>query len=284
MRQRIISAIAALCVLAVVVPFLNTPVLNAAISVISALAVHEILLATKYIENRLLAFLCIGYACVVPFVGTVLIAKVLPLLCYVFFVSLFLLLLAKHETMRIEQIGFSFMMALAIPFSLHCVILMRDHMGFGPGFYYLFFIFGSAWMADTGAYFAGVLFGRHKLCPGISPKKTVEGLIGGLVAAVLGNLLFAWLITSLCSQPWFAAYLGGTIRVNYWYVALFSPFCAAAGVFGDLSASIIKRQCHIKDFGNIMPGHGGVLDRFDSVLFVAPLVYILARFLPFASY
>ena len=284
MRQRIISALVGLCILAALLPFLNTAALNAVISVISALAVHEILLATKYIENRFLAFLCIGFACVVPFMDTTLVARYLPLLCYVFFMALFLLLLIKHDTIRVEQIGFSFMMATCIPFSLNCVILMRNYMGFGPSFFYLFYIFGSSWIADSGAYFAGMLFGKHKLCPTISPKKTVEGFIGGLVAAVVGNMLIAGIFTVLGQQEWFVAYLGGPLRINYLLVAALSPFCALAGVFGDLSASIIKRQCGIKDFGHIMPGHGGILDRFDSVLMVAPLVFILARIFSFAVY
>ena len=284
MRQRILSALVGLVILAALLPFMNTPVLNGAISVISALAVHEILLATKYIENKRLAFLCIGFACVVPFIDSRLIAKYLPLLVYLFFMLLFLLLLVRHDTMRIEQIGFSYMMATCIPFALNSVILLRNQMGFGPGFFYLFFIFGSSWIADSGAYFAGVFFGKHKLCPAISPKKTVEGLVGGLVASCLGNLLIAWIFTVLCRQPWFVAYLGGPIRINYLMVALLSPICALAGVFGDLSASIIKRQCGIKDFGHIMPGHGGVLDRFDSVLMVAPMVLVFAKFLPFAVY
>ena len=133
----------------------------------------------------------------------------------------------------------------------------------------------AAWVADVGAYFAGTLFGRHKLCPEISPKKTVEGLIGGTVVDVLVMLL--------CGVWFSAVFYQGRVEVNYVTLLLIGLFGSLISVLGDLSFSIIKRSCHIKDFGQVIPGHGGVLDRFDSVIFTAPFVYLLVTFLPLAG-
>ena len=116
----------------------------------------------------------------------------------------------------------------------------------------------------------GCAFGKHKLCPEISPKKTVEGAIGGIV----GDLVVCLGLTYA-----FSVYTG--VSINWLSFGIFLPFGAVAGILGDLCASIIKRQFGIKDYGNIMPGHGGVMDRFDSWIFVAPLLYIWNIYVPF---
>ena len=133
----------------------------------------------------------------------------------------------------------------------------------------------SAWVADAGAYFAGTFFGKHKLCPNISPKKTIEGAIGGVVVDVLVMLLCGVLFTEL--------YYQGQAKADYLVLFIIGFFGAALSILGDLSFSIIKRSCHIKDFGQVIPGHGGILDRFDSVIFTAPFVYLLVSFLPLAG-
>ncbi len=122
------------------------------------------------------------------------------------------------------------------------------------------------WMSDTGAYFSGMLFGKHKMAPVISPKKTWEGFFGGWVfsigCAALLAVIYNWIY-----YPTLHFYPG-----RYALIAL---VLAPLSVLGDLLASLIKRRCGIKDYGNIMPGHGGVMDRFDSVVLIAPLLYLL---------
>ena len=127
-----------------------------------------------------------------------------------------------------------------------------------------------AFLSDTGAYFIGVFFGKHKLCPNISPKKSVEGLIGGVVTAVVGMLVYG-IIMERC----FA------FKVNYLLALLYGLLGSFAGVMGDLTMSVIKRQVGIKDYGNLIPGHGGILDRFDSVMITAPLTEALLLVIPF---
>ena len=121
----------------------------------------------------------------------------------------------------------------------------------------LVFIF--SWISDTCAYFTGVFFGKHQLCPAISPKKTIEGSIGGMIGSALLALLF--------SHYWHGEII--------WYYAVFGLVGSAISQAGDLIASMFKRQSNIKDYGKIIPGHGGVLDRFDSILFVLPVVYLI---------
>ena len=120
-------------------------------------------------------------------------------------------------------------------------------------------VFLSSWGSDTCAYCVGVLFGRHKMAPVLSPKKSVEGAVGGVVGAGLLGLLYAFIF----HQPMFA----------------YAVICAAGSLIsmvGDLAASAIKRDKGIKDYGKLIPGHGGVLDRFDSVIFTAPIIYFLS--------
>lgn len=114
--------------------------------------------------------------------------------------------------------------------------------------------------SDTGAYFVGKSFGKRKLCPHISPNKTVEGAVGGLVCGLLGAVIFAALLLP---------------SVNWFFLIGVSIFLAGAGIFGDLTESIIKRGTATKDSGSCLAGHGGVLDRVDSLLFVCPILYYL---------
>ncbi|MNI47465.1 Phosphatidate cytidylyltransferase [compost metagenome] len=124
----------------------------------------------------------------------------------------------------------------------------------------------GAFASDTFAYFIGSKFGKTKLCPDISPKKTVEGAIGG----ILGVMITYCVITYIANTYFMMDF-------NIIYILLAGVIAGISGQFGDLSASAIKRYCKVKDFGNLMPGHGGILDRFDSILFVAPIIYIFLK-------
>lgn len=137
--------------------------------------------------------------------------------------------------------------------------------------FFILLILCFAWGGDTCAYFAGRAFGKHKLCPVVSPKKTVEGAVGG----VLGTMVFGVLVTVIYSvaADRMEAFTRSNIGVSmYIIIALLACVAAVLGIYGDLFASVVKRQCGIKDYGTIFPGHGGILDRFDSVMFIAPFV------------
>ncbi|URN85344.1 phosphatidate cytidylyltransferase [Acetobacterium wieringae] len=134
----------------------------------------------------------------------------------------------------------------------------------GP--YYMWLIFVIAFTTDTAAYFIGKSIGNRKIAPLISPKKTIAGSVGGVVVATLCTILYGTILSSYFSfvLPWYLYLVVGV-------------FGSIAGQCGDLTASMIKRKAKIKDFGTILPGHGGILDRFDSILFIIPLIYIFAK-------
>ena len=126
-----------------------------------------------------------------------------------------------------------------------------------------------AFLSDTGAYFAGYFFGKHKLAPVISPKKTIEGVVGGVLGAMVGMVIYC-----LVMQLFFK------YRVNYAFALIYGFVGSLAAVFGDLCFSVIKRQTGIKDYGNLIPGHGGILDRFDSMMVIGPLAEVLILLIP----
>jgi phosphatidate cytidylyltransferase len=144
------------------------------------------------------------------------------------------------------------------------------------GMFCVMLVFFAAWGSDVMAYFVGSLFGKHKLIPEVSPKKTVEGSVGGIVFAVLLCMAYGY-VASLISD---ALSLG--VEVNYLSLALSGLVLSVISQIGDLVASVIKRENGIKDYGNLLPGHGGIMDRFDSVFAVAtPLLIICLAFPPF---
>ncbi|MDI9475935.1 MAG: phosphatidate cytidylyltransferase [Natronincolaceae bacterium] len=146
-----------------------------------------------------------------------------------------------------------------IPFLLGHILLISKQ----PNNIIIWLVFITAWGTDTLAYFSGYLFGRRELCPSISPKKTIEGAIGGTLGSMVVSLIFGYFF----------------LRDHLFVVALIGILGSVVAQIGDLSASLIKRYIGIKDFGNIMPGHGGILDRFDSILFTAPIIYYILIFI-----
>ncbi len=137
------------------------------------------------------------------------------------------------------------------------------------GFYYFGLVFIAAWISDVFAYFTGVLFGKHKLIPEISPKKTVEGSLGGIVFAAVFMVLYGWILS-----------LVAEVTPNYLVLSLGGILLAVVGQIGDLLASLVKREHGVKDYGRLMPGHGGIMDRFDSVLAVSAATMILCLLFP----
>src|ERR1035437_210244 len=150
---------------------------------------------------------------------------------------------------------------IALPFSLLNFILFIDK--WQP--LLLLSVFVTIWVNDTGAYLIGVTFGKHRLFERISPKKSWEGFIGGAVAALISGYIFSMFIPQLSLMNWL----------------FFSEIIVISGTFGDLMESLMKRTLDVKDSGNVIPGHGGLLDRFDSMLLVSPVIFIYLSFLFF---
>ncbi|MBR2466322.1 MAG: phosphatidate cytidylyltransferase [Clostridia bacterium] len=139
------------------------------------------------------------------------------------------------------------------------------------GVYVFVIVFISSCVCDVFAYFTGYLFGKHKLIPEISPKKTVEGAVGGTVFALLALLLYGFILSKAGAAG---------VSVNYPILAVYGLVLAIVGQFGDLIASLIKREFGVKDYGRLFPGHGGVLDRFDSMMPISLVLMFLSFALP----
>lgn len=169
----------------------------------------------------------------------------------------------KRNAVPFGELTAAVFAGVVFPAMLSCLLLLRmEGNGRALVFLPLCISFGS----DTFALFAGMLCGKHKLTP-VSPKKTVEGGVGGLIGGVFGMAVFKLIAEAAL----------GTALLDWTAVALFGILGSVVGQIGDLSFSLIKREFGVKDYGNLLPGHGGILDRFDSVTFVAPFVWVLLR-------
>lgn len=170
--------------------------------------------------------------------------------------------------MKIDRVGAGFFFALVISCCLSSVVrigMMEDQLRLS----YILLPIALPFVADAAAMLVGMFLGKHKLTPNLSPKKTVEGAIGGLVGAVV-----------LCIVYGIAFHFIAKVDVNYYFLAVYGILGGVISQVGDLAFSYIKRTRKIKDFGHVLPGHGGVLDRFDSVIFCAPLIELLIHWLP----
>lgn len=274
MKQRIITAIIGLLILAVVLLGFETLLLNTVISLISVLALYELFHAAGYLRYRAMVVVSWIYAGLFPFFREFFDFDFMPLISLLYLMLLLIVLLRHHRIIRFQEVLSAGALGIMIPASFTNVVLLRNNNGWAGGIFCVIVLLGSAWFSDSCAYFTGRAFGKHKMAPVISPNKTIEGLIGGLVGSVVCNLIMVF----ACSLVFQA--LGICHTVRYAAVGWASLLGAAASVIGDLTASAIKRQCEVKDFGNIMPGHGGIMDRFDSVLLVSPVIYLFSCFVP----
>ena len=276
MKTRVITAIVGIIVLIGVMFTFNTLLFNLVIAAITLIAVHEIYSALGFEKKDWLM-----YAVLVPYTLLVMTSNyqvmrrlVMPMsFLLVTFYAIYLVV--RNGTISYQKASGLLMFSGIVIFCFYSFIRLKELLpveqyGYDAVFFILL-ILCFAWGGDTCAYFAGRAFGKHKLCPVVSPKKTVEGAVGG----VLGTMAFGVIITLVYSVA--ANRMEAFSRCNigvsrYVIIALLGGVGAVLGIYGDLFASVVKRQCGIKDYGTIFPGHGGILDRFDSVMFIAPFV------------
>lgn len=272
MKTRIISALVGIVVLMGIVFCPITWVFSVAAALLAMIAVWELLHNTGLVSRKWLTL------CGMLFAGAEVLSCAyaeqlyaphpvcggLPLILLVVY-AWFVLLLVIDKRYGIEKHVATKALLLTLYGTLGFVALARLRL-LQDGLAYVLLPLVISWMSDTGAYFTGYFFGKHKMAPIISPKKTWEGFFGG------------WLVSVGCAALFGALYQlisGVTLAVSpLWMAALAFPL-APLSVCGDLLASKIKRHYGIKDYGNIMPGHGGVMDRFDSVIMIAPLLWLL---------
>ena len=283
MKQRVITAVVLLALLAVVVWQINTPVLVLVIAFLAAVAANEIMRCAK-VENTFIRVVATGYAACVPFfasakaltpwVSEAVWGKVIgavPGVVYLIALVLVLLLamLKGYAYTTFEDVAVSVFAGALVPFGFSVFIRLRDMFQIEQfGIYLIFYGLICALATDSGAQLAGMAFGKHKMSPNISPKKTVEGAIGGLIFSLILNAVAMILYNRLAD-----------FKMDEFAVTVLLAACLPVsflGLMGDLSASVLKRNFGVKDFGKIFPGHGGVMDRFDSSMFTLPVTYALA--------
>lgn len=268
---RIITACVGLPVLLVV--FIALPPLATGIlfALMSALAAYELLWNTGLVKHpRLVGYsmlmaLSVGLGACLDTTGNWMVFSGL-----VFCLLMVMELLISKAKMPLSVISYCTIAAIAVPWLLCSVVRIRYAQ---MGNIFVLMPFAITFTADTGAYFVGRFLGKHKLAPTISPKKTVEGVVGGVAAAILGVLVFGLVLL-----------LGFDAHVNFFYAIIYGIIGSLICVVGDLAFSVVKRQTGIKDYGKLLPGHGGILDRFDSLCLVGPAVEAMLICLPIAEF
>ena len=261
MKTRIISGVVLLPLLIFLIVYGGLP-LHIAILIVSFIGLYEFY---KALSGKILPVHFFGFAACLVFelFPATIVSKAnlfngftaLFMLCLLFYMVIF------HKKCNDKDVFITFFGFYYVSFLLTHIYLVRNYT-YGNIFVWLSFI--AAFVCDTGAYFTGMFMGKHKLIPDLSPKKTIEGAVGGVVWATAAAVVFG-----ILAEKYFTLDQAATV-----------PICAIIGVFGsimsqigDLAASSFKRMVGIKDYGNLIPGHGGILDRFDSVLITAPVVY-----------
>ncbi len=266
LKERLISGIIGAALFMVII-FSDALVLTAAVLLVIELALWEMYravgLGNKYVLMLLGAFVPVF----VLFGGLAGKQQTVYLAICIYLAILFAVLVVRHAVYTFEDLTKFFTVTVMVSLFFSYVVWIRQQ---GAGsLWNTFAIFVGAWLTDTFAYFTGRACGKHKLASVISPKKTVEGSVGGIIGTALSMAVYGLIVGRFTKfAPSYPALVGLGLA------------CGVISQLGDLSMSAIKREYNIKDYGNIMPGHGGIMDRFDSVLFVAPLVYYYIQAFP----
>ncbi len=262
--KRITSALIGFPLVAVILIFGNKYLVDIAISVIAIMALHEYFHCFKeQNENkdlRWIAYISAASIALIHVIPSEYILKTIAAIIPISILVLFAQVIATNMKYNIKDIAITFFGICYIVIFLMYIPIIREMTN---GRILIWFIFIAAWGTDIFAYFTGKKFGKHKFTK-VSPNKSIEGCIGGTVGAILCMVIYA----VVCNNVW-------NMNINYVYIAIAGLVLSLVGQIGDLAASSIKRYTGIKDFSNLIPGHGGILDRIDSVIFIAPFAYFL---------
>ena len=268
MKTRIIVAVVALPLLLAVIFFAPVWIYGIVVGAIAGLSAWELLRAVGGVPSRM-AWVTSGSAFLIPFLSTIYDAgAVFTVMVFLLFAAMLCELMhsVSHEKgLKLETVALCILAGAVMPLMLTSLVKLaqREH-----GIAYALLPFVAAFLSDSGAYFVGIFLGKHKLCPLLSPKKTIEGAVGGLVTTIIAMLIFGFVLKAIGYE------------VNLAVMAVYGFFGSAACQLGDLSFSAIKRLYGVKDYGNLLPGHGGMLDRFDSTYWTAAIMDILVSWVP----
>ncbi len=266
MAKRIITAVIAVALFIPVLYFSDTYIFPSAIALLATIAAFEMLKCIGSLQTWAISIPQIVMSAALPFLMRLgndnsIYIRAAIFIHFVYVIYLMAYAVMSKGAVKLEQVASVFFACLYVNTGFSSLILLRD----APVGKYIFILaFLGPWISDSFAYFFGVAFGRHKLIPEVSPKKSVEGCVAGILFCALSYMIYAILLSHF-----------GLVELNVVALTVFGLVVSVVSQVGDLSASFIKREYGIKDYGNFFPGHGGVLDRFDSVLPVATILMIL---------
>ena len=261
--KRVVSGVVLFPIFAVILIFGNKYLIDIFVSIIAIMSLHEFYKAFRGKANPVewvgyLIALSISFIHIIPsYVMLPIIGAIIPASIMI----LFAVIIAKNMNVIIIDIAVTFFGICYIVLFLLFAPIIRENLENGK--IIIWYVFFSAWGTDIFAYLIGRKFGKHKFTE-ISPNKSLEGCIAGICGAVVINLVY----TIICNSIF-------DLNINYVLIIAISALLSVLGQIGDLAASSIKRHCEIKDYSNLIPGHGGMLDRIDSVIFILPFAYFL---------
>lgn len=262
--KRLSSALIGFPLVAIILIFANKYIVDIAVSIIAIMALHEYFGSFKEQNQnkdlRWIAYIAALAIIIIHIIPSEYILKVIAAIIPISILVLFAQVIASNMKYNIKDIAITFFGICYIVIFLMYIPIIREMENGRITIWYVFF---AAWGTDIFAYVIGKRFGKHKFSK-ISPNKSIEGSVAGTIGAMVIMLIY----TFVCNT-----YLG--MNFNYIYVAIIAIILSLVGQLGDLAASSIKRYTGIKDFSNLIPGHGGILDRIDSVIFIAPFAYFL---------
>ncbi len=280
MKTRIISGLVAVVIGVGIMFAIFTPVFPVFVAVLSVVAAGEIMRVAGVKSNLIFVPASIFSALIPSYIS---IKDKLPFqipvgaVLSLYVILMLLLMLKSNKQTKFEQMAITLYASIFVPYAFSTALAIRDVYITYPdvytkaeAVYLVLFALFCAFFTDTFAYFVGRKFGKHKMAPVISPKKSIEGAVGGLVLSSAINIaVFAGV------RHWI---FGGESGISFVFIIVMSIVLAFISMMGDLSASLLKRNFGVKDYGNFMPGHGGIMDRFDSCLLVIPVLAAAIKF------
>lgn len=271
LKPRLLTAVIGISLLLIIL-FVGerwNPIIGIVVGLASAFMTGEYLNAKVLLKYYVLSIPCLAFACALPVLIT---TEYIYLLLVALIIAAFSVLILSHQKITYIDLAYAVFGSLLISFGMSALPLICCNSK-SVAFYFVT-AFALPWMADAGGFFVGATLGRHKLCPNISPKKTVEGAIGGIIFCVVSAFLVGVIFQKLILTD---------VTINLWALIILGAIDSVVSILGDLSFSLIKRSLNIKDYGSIFPGHGGMLDRFDSIIFTAPIIIVINQFMPFIT-
>ncbi len=260
------------------VAFDLVPVMTVVLAALAATATFEVIRAVGN-ESKVLYTV----ACTVSFFSVLAVGFDIPLppvsVLYSFFALILLsVMVFMNKKITFNHVATAFFACSALPYAFSCFIRLNNVEDWFSGYthqegiYFIGLGFACSWLTDSFAYLVGRKFGKHKMAPVISPKKSIEGAVGGVIITAAFNVLILFLFTIGCKNLYDYSLFGDS-SMKYLYIIPISVVLSLVSMMGDLAASVLKRNFGIKDYSQLLPGHGGIMDRFDSCVFVLPTLY-----------